>query len=131
MATFAFRTILAPHILHDANVATVDDYLSGIVVAVQHWTEVGAFSVAGQSCGVVGRARQQDGRALGSLRDYDDGVQFHAVAHGDHQVALDVLEAVGDGLEVSRGFAREVWVICGGLSGRGLNQRQSAKQGRQ
>ena len=34
-------------------------------------------------------------------------MQLHAVAHGDHHVALDVVEAVGDRLELGRDLARQ------------------------
>ena len=63
--------------------------------------------MAGELVGVVGRARQQDRRAPGALRDEDDRVQLHAVAHRDHHVALDVVEAVVGRFELLRRFARQ------------------------
>ena len=64
-----------------------------------------ALGMAGEFGGVVGRARQQDWRVLRALRHQDDGVQLHSVAHGDHDVAADVVEAIGNGRELSRRLA--------------------------
>ena len=38
----------------------------------------------------------------------DDGVQLDAVAHGNHHVTLDVVEAGGDGGERGRSFAGQI-----------------------
>ena len=97
----ALGAVLAAHVLHHADVAALDDHVGGVVVAVQDRAEVRAVGVAGELRGVVGRARQQDRRALRALRHQDDRVQLHAVAHGDHHLAPDVVEAVGDGLELA------------------------------
>ena len=49
--------------------------------------------------GVVGRAGQQNRRIRRALGYHDDGVQLHAVAHGDHHFALDVILVGGWGGE--------------------------------
>ena len=50
-----------------------------------------AVVASGALGGVVGRAGQQDRRVPGALGHHDDGVQLHAVAHGNHHFALDVI----------------------------------------
>src|SRR5512147_199094 len=67
--------------------------------------------MAGQAVGVVGSARQQDGRVAGAFGDNDDGVQLDAVAHGNHDLALDVIKAVGDRLELGGSFAGQGGVL--------------------
>ncbi|NBW65701.1 DNA repair protein RecO [bacterium] len=52
--------------------------------------------------GVVGRARQQDRRALRAFRKHDHRVELHAVAHRDHLDALDVVVGVGGRGELRR-----------------------------
>jgi len=64
--------------------------------------------VRGEIGGVVGR-RVREGRVLCAFGDENDGVQFHAVAHGDHDIAPGVVEAVRDGCELSGRFAGERW----------------------
>ena len=102
----AFGAVLAADILNHADVAALDDHLGGIVVAVQdrssEWSQMSALGMAGEFGGVVGRARQQDRRVLRALGDQDDGVQLDAVAHGDHHVAPDVVEATGNRRELAR-----------------------------
>ena len=83
----ALRAVLAAHVLHDADVAVLDDHVGRVVVAVERGPEVRALEVGRQRRRVVGRARQQDRRALRAPRHEDDRVEPHAVAHGDHQVA--------------------------------------------
>ena len=63
--------------------------------------------MGGQRRRIVGRARQQDGRSLRSLRDQDDGVQLDAVPHRNHHVAPDVVEARVGRLKRRRRFARQ------------------------
>ena len=50
----------------------------------------------------------------------DDGVEFDAVAHGDHDVAAGVVEGVGDGLELRGRFVGE------GGGGLGEGRRREA-----
>ena len=83
----ALGAVLAAHVLHHADVAAFDDHVGGVVIAVQDRPEVRALGVARELGRVIGRARQQDRRALRSLRNKDDGVQLDAVAHGDHDLA--------------------------------------------
>ena len=49
--------------------------------------------------GVIGRAGQQNRRVLRALGHDDDGVELHAVAHGDHHFALDVILVGGGRVE--------------------------------
>ena len=103
----AFGAVLAANVLDNADVAAFNDHVGGVVVAVECRPEVRARRVAGELIGVVRRARQQNRRVLGALRNQDDGVQPHAVAHGDHDVAAFVIEAGGRGLKadgVSLGY---------------------------
>ena len=79
--------------------------------------------MSGEVAGVVGRAGEEDGRVLGAFGDEDDGVEFYAVAHGDHDLAAGVVEGVGDGLDLGGGFAGE----SGGRLG--VSEGQEAKSG--
>ena len=86
-----------------------------------------AFGVAGELVGVVGRARQEDRRAFRALRNQDDGVQLDAVAHGDHHLAPDVVEAVVGRLELGRDLARQCRV-GGGRLGICLRHRRAVER---
>ncbi len=101
---FAFGTVLAADVLDDADVAAFDDGFDGVVVAVEDGAEVGAFGVGGEGFGVVGGAGEEDGGAAGVFRGEDDGVEFDAVAHGDHFCAAGVVEGFRFGGEGGRGF---------------------------
>ena len=100
--------VLAADVLHDADVAALQDHIDGVVVAVQDRPEVRALGVARELVGVVGRAGQEDRRSFRALRDQDDGVQLDAVAHGNHHLAPGVVEAVVGRLELGRDLARQL-----------------------
>ena len=70
-----------------------------------------AVDVRGEFVGVVGRAREQDRSALRALGHEDYGVQFHAVAHGNHYFAPAVVEAAGSGLNFGGHFTRQAGVL--------------------
>ena len=103
----AFRPVLAADVLHDPDVATVDDDLGRVVVAVQDRTEMCALRVAGQdvwrrtACASAGWAR------LRAPRHQDHRVQLDAVPHRDHDVTPDVIEGIGHRPERRRSFARQ------------------------
>ena len=123
----ALRTKLAADILHHANVATLNDHVGGIVVAVQNWAEVRAMSMAREFVGAVRRARQQNGRALGPLGHQDDCVQLNPVAHRDHDIAPDVVKTTACGLEFRGSFAG----IPGSLGDRRLNKTRCSQRANQ
>ena len=52
---------------------------------------MGADVAGGALTRVVGSSRQENGGAGRDFGDHDYGVQLHAVAHGDHDVALAVV----------------------------------------
>src|SRR5271165_5001564 len=62
-----------------------------------------------QICRVVRRARQQNGRVLRALRDQDDGMEPHTVAHGNHFIAPRVIETVGARHKTLRSFILQGW----------------------
>ena len=99
----ALRAVLAAHVL--------DDHIGRIVVALQDRTQVRTLRVAGQPVGVVRRAGQQDGSAMGALGQQDHGVQLHAVPHRDHRLALAVIEAIGGLGKLRRNLARKGRVL--------------------
>jgi hypothetical protein len=66
---------------------------------------------------LVRRPREEHGRSLRALRNEDHRVQPDAVAHRNHGLAPDVVEALGDGLELRRRLAREVRVLRARLRG--------------
>ena len=129
----ALRIVLAAHILDDPNVTAFDDDLSGVVIAAQDRAEVGAARVGGEIGGVVGCAGQQDRRVFGSFGDEDDGVQLYAVAHGDHHLAPQVIEAIGDGIQFGGRFVGQ----GGGsgwrrsLGGDEFGEQEDAQHGRE
>ena len=111
----AFGAVFAAHVLHDADIAAFDDHLGRIVIATENRTEMRAGGLSGLRHSLVRRAREQDRRIFRTLGQNDDRVQLHAVAHGNHHVAFDVIEAGGDGRKRGRGFAGQVRG-CAGLS---------------
>ena len=129
----ALGAVLSAHVLDRADVAALDDDLGGVVVAVQARAQVRAVGAARERGGVVGRAREQDRRVPGALRHEDDGMQLHPVTHGDHHVALHVVEAVGGGGECRRRLARERGVLRrrGGLGPRRFRDHQGGQHRRE
>ena len=124
----ALGAVLAAHVLHDADVAALDDRLDGVVVAVERRAEVRALVDPRELVGVVGRPREEDRRRLraqGRLRHEDDRVQLHAVAHRDHHLAPHVVEAVVRRHEARRHLARQRRVHGGGR-----RRRRSGLRGR-
>src|SRR2546425_11065348 len=61
--------------------------------------------MAGQIRGVIRSASEENGRTFGALGNQNDRVKFHAVAHGDHHIAPNVIEAGGHRRELGRSFA--------------------------
>ncbi len=119
--------VLPSHVLHHPDVPALDDHLRRVVVPAQDRPQVRALRMARQARRVVGRPRQEDRRPLGAFRDEDHRVQLHPVAHGDHHVPPDVVEAVGHRHELGRGLAGESWILGprrgDRLSQRGRNER--------
>ncbi len=115
---FAFRTVLAAHVLDDADIAGRDDDVGGVVIAFQHRFQMRRRVVRTQAGSVIGRARQQHRRVGGAFRYQDDGVQLHPVAHRDHHVLADEIEAV---LSRGKGFRSFV-------GGRNLGQSRYGKR---
>src|SRR5438046_9654895 len=74
-------------------------------------SEMGAVRVRGEIVSIVGRARQENGRVLCAFRNENNGVQLHAVAHGNHHFTPGVIEAIGDGREL-RSEERRVGKEC-------------------
>ena len=113
----ALRSIFAAHVLNHTNVAFFNDQFGSVVVSVEDWAEMTAWRgiplfpaprvVAGEFVGIIGRSSKKDWRALGAFRHQDDCVQFHPIAHRDHHFATDIVETVGDWLEVNRSFTGE------------------------
>ena len=103
----ALGAILAAHVLHDANVAAVDDDIGGVVVTLQNRPEVRALGMAGERLGIVRRARQQNRRQLGTLRNQDHGGQFYPIAHGDHDALTPVFKGTGGDGELRRNLRRD------------------------
>lgn len=83
----AFRSVLPADVLHDADVAALDDHFHRVVVSLKHRRQVRARRVRGEPGRVVGRAGQQNRRPPRALRHENHRVQLHAVAHRDHHVA--------------------------------------------
>ncbi len=107
----ALGSVLAAHVLHDADVAVLDDDVGGVVVALQDRAEVRARRVAGERRRVVGRARQQDRPVRRARRHENHRVQLHAVAHRDHHVAPVVVAHAGRDLHLRRRLARKRRVL--------------------
>src|SRR6266851_1274083 len=81
--------------------------------------------VAGKFGGIIGRARKEDRRAFGAFRYEDDRVQLHPVTHGEHHVAPDVIETIGDRLKHGGRLARQGGVL---LRWSGLRHERHSNQ---
>ena len=92
----ALGLVFAAHILENTDVAAVDEYLVSLREDRDH---VRAIVSGGALGGVIGCAGQENWRVPRSFRNYDDGVQLHSVAHGDHHFALDIVLVGGCGGE--------------------------------
>ncbi len=103
----ALGAVLAAYVLDHPDISAFDDHLGGIVVTAQDWSEMRTLRMRREGSGIVGRACQQYGRALGAFWHEDDGVQLHSVTHWDHHVAANVVEAIVCGFKLGRRFARE------------------------
>lgn len=106
----AFRSVFAPYVLNNANVAALNNYIRLIVVTFEDRTEMSADGMARQRGRVVGRARKQDGRMGCSLRYEDDGVKSYSVANRDHDIAANIVEVIGCGVEFRRRLAWQRWI---------------------
>ena len=123
--------VLAANVLDHADVAAFDDDFDGVVVAVEDGTQMGARRVTGELVGVVRRAGEEDRSVLCAFRNKDDGVKLDAVAHRDHDLAADVVEGIGDGIEVGGSFAGESGLGGGGFDGQNSDEnRCEQKQSR-
>ena len=89
--------------------------------------------MAGELGRVVRRARQENRGALSTFWYEDDGMQLHAVAHGDHLVALDVVETVGRRRELGRRLAGIVRILDRqrGLGRQRFDEQESAEHRRE
>jgi len=119
----AFRPVLAADVLHDPDVALLDDHVGRVVVTLEDGAEVRARGVAGEHVGAVGGPREKDRGPLRSLWHQDHRVQPDPVAHRDHHLAPEVIEVTGWKLERRRrlvrqplrgGGRRPVWRLRGG-----------------
>ena len=102
--------VLAAHVLHDADVAALQDHVEGVVIAVQDRPEVRALGVARELVGVVGRPGQENRR----LSAAPFGIRMTVCSLTPSRMGisrpLDVVEAVVRRLELGRDLAREVGV---------------------
>ena len=120
----AFRPILAAHVLEHADVAVHHEDLVALRQRPEHprrWRPLRS-----PRC-VVGRTRQDQWRLSGSFGHDDDGVQFHTVAHRNHDVALDVIVRLRRLGEVRRHIRRQGRRL--GAGGRRHAQAQGAETG--
>src|ERR1700722_9529174 len=102
----ALGFIFASNILKDADVAVGPECPVG---HRQYGTHVRAV-VARQSLGrVVRSTREYDGRVAGPFGKDDDGVEFHAIAHGNHDLTLDINVGRSGSSESLRDIARLLW----------------------
>src|SRR5207248_6256171 len=124
-----FRPVFATDVLVHADVAALYDYLGSIVVAFEDGAKVRTGGVAGLDGGAVRRAREQHGRVMGAFGHNDDRVQAHAIAHGNHDVALDVVEAGGGSLEIRGRLAGEVRILRSFLGGAASDEEQNTEAG--
>ena len=120
----ALGAVLAAHVLHDADVAALDDRLDRVVVAVEARAEVRALVLGRELVGVVGRPREENRHALRPVRNEDHRVQLHAVAHRDLDLAPGVLVTVRRGHELPGRLAREPGVLSRGRGRRFRRLRQ-------
>ena len=100
----AFGFVFSAYILGHDDVAGV-----GELAEAQGQDQRAARTIpaAGEFAGVVGRAIENHGRTRRAFGNDDDGMELHAIAHGNHDVALDVVV----------GFCRD-FEVCGDVAGR-------------
>ena len=103
----ALGAVLAANVLHHPDVAAVHDHVGGVVISVERSPQMRADAVGRQHIGAVGRAGEEDRRLLRSFGDQDDGMQFHAVPHGNHDLAALVIESISRRHKVRRSLARQ------------------------
>ena len=101
----AFRSVLAAHVLHHADVSALHNHFDRVVIAVQNRSQMRTLRMTQQCAGVIRRPRQQDRRILRALGNHDHRMQLHPVAHRDHHIPLDVVEAGGHRLDFGWSFA--------------------------
>ena len=118
----ALRTVLAAHVLHDADVAAVAPRASSATSLLSISAARCALVFLAMRCrGAVRRAGQQNRRAMRAARNENQGLQLDAVAHRNHDFAFDVVEALDCGRRRRRGLARQI----GGGGGGGRRRRQA------
>src|SRR5579872_2148016 len=86
----AFGAVLAANVLIDANVSARHQHFVGELQDRKH---VRALIPGGALRRVVWSSSQHDGRIPGALGYDNYRVQTDAVAHGDHDIAFDIVEA--------------------------------------
>src|SRR5262249_40631998 len=106
----AFGTVFSANVLHDTDIASLDDDLRSVVIAVQNGTEVRTGCVAGELGRVVRRASQENRRRFRASWHEDDRVKFDSVAHRDHDVAPGVVETAGGRLQFIGSFAWQLLI---------------------
>ena len=115
----AFGAIFAADVLENTDVSAARKH---VVARRQNRQHVRRWDTLGTFRRVVRRPSQDDWRILRSPRDDYDGVQFHAIAHRNHDVALNVVIGRGCGLILGRDV---------GCERRGLGRRLSMDRRRE
>ena len=119
----AFGSVLAAHVLEHADVAVLHEDLVALRQQRHHVRRGRPLRAARR---VVRRAGQEHRRVIGAAGNDDDGVELHAVAHGNHDLAPDVVIRGGGRLEGRRDVGRE----RRGLRRGGHCQRQQGQSDR-
>ncbi len=114
----AFGAVLAADILHHANITALDDHFGRIVIAIKNRPQVRTGSLTSLRRGAVRRARKQHRRIVRSFGQNDNRVQLHPIAHGNHHVALDVVEPSLDRREHGRSLAGQIGSLGGARNNR-------------
>lgn len=126
----AFRAIFAANILEDADVTVFDDEFDGAVTMFERGAVVRTGEVAEIAGSIVGSAGEEDAGVFSAFWNDDDGVEFDAVTHGDHDVALFVVKTSRGRNQSGGGFAGEVGILggLGSLRASGAEQERSAEE---
>ncbi len=103
----AFRPMLAADVLHHANIAAVDHGIVRDIGAVDQRGQVRTAVLGDALRRAVGGPRKQYRRAMRASRNQNEGFQLDAVAHGNHDFALRVVEGVDARDELRRRLARQ------------------------
>nr|GEU28205.1 hypothetical protein [Tanacetum cinerariifolium] len=126
----AVGAVLAAHVLEGADIAGIDQHL---VALGQGGGHAGADVALGAAAGVVRGAGEDDGRfgvLAGRLGDHDHGMELDAVAHRDHDLALDVVGVGRERLEFGGNVGRHGRGLGHGV-GRGGSEQGGQQRNRQ